>query len=250
MIKFFRKIRQKMLTENKFSKYFLYAIGEITLVIIGILLALAINDWKNEQRINSEETATLQKLIQDLKSDNESYNENINYYSNLGERLINLKEIIYKKSLSDDDIKQALRFPGATFIDLNPRKTTYEEMLNSGRVYNLSSEILVDKIIAYYQFLEGRIYQTKESRKEFRAIYYGPNFTDFWYWKGDKNPFPYAKIFFSNNDSPTYRILKQCSAWSIAINNGLLDDNNKLLKMSNELIEYINEELTRKKTKG
>ena len=43
MIKFFRRIRQKMLTENKFSKYFLYAIGEIVLVVIGILIALAIN---------------------------------------------------------------------------------------------------------------------------------------------------------------------------------------------------------------
>lgn len=44
MIKFFRKIRQKMLTENKFSKYLIYAIGEIILVIIGILIALQINN--------------------------------------------------------------------------------------------------------------------------------------------------------------------------------------------------------------
>jgi hypothetical protein len=44
MIKFFRKIRQKMLTENKFSKYLLYAIGEIALVVIGILIALSVNN--------------------------------------------------------------------------------------------------------------------------------------------------------------------------------------------------------------
>jgi hypothetical protein len=50
MIKFFRKIRQGLLTENKFSKYFLYAIGEIILVIIGILIALYINN-RNEVRI-------------------------------------------------------------------------------------------------------------------------------------------------------------------------------------------------------
>jgi len=43
MIKFFRKIRQKLLIENKFSKYILYAIGEIILVVIGILIALQIN---------------------------------------------------------------------------------------------------------------------------------------------------------------------------------------------------------------
>ena len=53
MIKFFRKIRQKMLTENKISKYLLYAIGEITLVIIGILIALGINE-KVKERNNLE----------------------------------------------------------------------------------------------------------------------------------------------------------------------------------------------------
>ena len=44
MIKFFRKIRQKMLTENKFSKYFLYAIGEIALIVVGILIAVQLNN--------------------------------------------------------------------------------------------------------------------------------------------------------------------------------------------------------------
>ena len=47
MIKFFRKIRQRLLSENKFSKYLFYAIGEIVLVVIGILIALQVNN-KNE----------------------------------------------------------------------------------------------------------------------------------------------------------------------------------------------------------
>jgi sensor domain CHASE-containing protein len=52
MIKFFRRIRQQLLSENKFSKYLLYAIGEIILVVIGILIALQINNNNNynEQR--------------------------------------------------------------------------------------------------------------------------------------------------------------------------------------------------------
>ena len=48
MIKFFRKIRQRLLTENKFSKYLLYAIGEILLVFIGIMIALHVNN-KNQE---------------------------------------------------------------------------------------------------------------------------------------------------------------------------------------------------------
>jgi hypothetical protein len=50
MIKFFRKIRQKMLTENKLSKYVIYAIGEILLVVIGILIALQINNFNNHKQ--------------------------------------------------------------------------------------------------------------------------------------------------------------------------------------------------------
>ena len=236
-----------MLAENKFSKYLIYAIGEILLVVIGILMALAINDWKNEQRINSEETATLQKLIQDLKSDNKRYLNNIEFYTEFGDYLKNAKEIIFKKSVSDAEIKEVMIFYGAIHKDLNPRTTTYNEMLNSGRIYNLSNEKLVDNVIAYYQFLDESIYQNKESRREFRTLFYGPDFTDFWFWRGEKDPFPYAKAFFSNNDSPAYRKLKQSSGWSFSINNGLLSNNKELLKSNNELIDFISEELTNKK---
>ncbi len=67
MINFFRKIRQKLLTENKFSKYLLYAIGEIVLVVIGILIALQVNNW-NEDRINSHlELQYLKRLERDMQ---------------------------------------------------------------------------------------------------------------------------------------------------------------------------------------
>jgi|TARA_R110002020_G_scaffold396281_1_gene606303 sensor domain CHASE-containing protein len=52
MIKFFRKIRQRMLSESKFSRYLLYAIGEIILVVIGILIALQINTWNEERKLD------------------------------------------------------------------------------------------------------------------------------------------------------------------------------------------------------
>ena len=69
MIKFFRKIRQKLLSENNFSKYLLYAVGEIVLVVIGILIALQINDW-NEGRQKSNLTKNYRlKLIEELDSD-------------------------------------------------------------------------------------------------------------------------------------------------------------------------------------
>lgn len=70
MIKFFRKIRQNLLSENKFSKYLLYAIGEIILVVVGILIALQINNWNTKKINQSKEKDALAEILQDLKSDN------------------------------------------------------------------------------------------------------------------------------------------------------------------------------------
>ncbi|MEA1787748.1 DUF6090 family protein [Arenibacter sp. GZD96] len=69
MIKFFRKIRQKMLTENKFSKYLIYAIGEIILVVIGILIALGINNWNEQVKLNKSITDHLEILEQNIIED-------------------------------------------------------------------------------------------------------------------------------------------------------------------------------------
>jgi len=67
MIKFFRKIRQKLLTEKKFSKYLIYAIGEIVLVVIGILIALQINNWNEDQKNKALEKNMLENLAENLE---------------------------------------------------------------------------------------------------------------------------------------------------------------------------------------
>jgi hypothetical protein len=68
MIKFFRKIRQTLLTENKFSKYLLYALGEILLVVIGILIALSINNLNETRKDRDFEQAILLHLREDYQS--------------------------------------------------------------------------------------------------------------------------------------------------------------------------------------
>ncbi|QBA63964.1 DUF6090 family protein [Muriicola soli] len=69
MIKFFRKIRQNLLIENKTGKYFKYAFGEIVLVVIGILIALQINSWNEERIIKNNINLYLGALMQDMKED-------------------------------------------------------------------------------------------------------------------------------------------------------------------------------------
>ena len=66
MIKFFRKIRQNLLNEGKTSKYFKYAIGEVVLVVIGILIALQINNLNEQVKINNQEKKLLNELINNM----------------------------------------------------------------------------------------------------------------------------------------------------------------------------------------
>ena len=77
MIKFFRKIRQKLISENKFSKYLIYAIGEIILVVIGILIALQINNWNENLKNKKEEISVLKELLSDSKTNLLSLEEDI-----------------------------------------------------------------------------------------------------------------------------------------------------------------------------
>ena len=69
MIKFFRHIRRALLAESKFNKYLLYAVGEIILVVIGILIALQINQWNENRRLDVLEKKYLAGILKDLKSD-------------------------------------------------------------------------------------------------------------------------------------------------------------------------------------
>ena len=73
MIKFFRKIRQNLLSEGNTGKYFKYAIGEIILVVIGILIALSINNW-NQNRLNKDlESLYYNRLLEDIKVEKVNY---------------------------------------------------------------------------------------------------------------------------------------------------------------------------------
>ncbi len=69
MIKFFRKIRQNLLSESKFGKYLTYAIGEIILVVIGILIALSINNWNEERKNRAFEKEILEQIRANLNKD-------------------------------------------------------------------------------------------------------------------------------------------------------------------------------------
>ena len=96
MIKFFRKIRQNLLTENlpmgqavKFSKYFIYAIGEILLVVIVILIALNVNNFNENRKQDKKIIEALKEIHRDLSEDIQESNGLITSYR-LEDSIINV----------------------------------------------------------------------------------------------------------------------------------------------------------------
>ena len=99
MIKLFRNIRKNLLNEGKTSKYLKYAIGEIVLVVIGILIALQINNWNEGRKENIHQKSVLSNLLQDLKSDSVSYSQNLKELKNVDF----LQEQLYKIGVKNDN---------------------------------------------------------------------------------------------------------------------------------------------------
>ena len=94
MIKFFRQIRFNLMGQNKTGKYLKYAIGEIVLVVIGILIALQINNWNENRKIKNKLDNIYSIIQKNLKTDITNITHTINYYEEID---INLEAVLTAK---------------------------------------------------------------------------------------------------------------------------------------------------------
>ena len=157
MIKIFRTIRQRMLKENlpdrqagRFSRYFLYAIGEIVLVVIGILIALQINTWNEQRKIKAEEVKLLKNFMTTLQGDTAQFH----YYIEEFTTIQNSINILITHLDEDRPYHNGLPFhflnstavwsPG---IDLGVFSTLASTDLNI-----ISNDSLKQSIVDYYAF--------------------------------------------------------------------------------------------------
>ncbi|WP_054558503.1 DUF6090 family protein [Croceitalea dokdonensis] len=151
MIKFFRKIRQKLLAENRFSKYLLYAIGEIVLVVIGILIALQINTWSENQKIKQEEKILITGLIQNIESDIRS----LIAVTKSDSTLIDANRILlsaFKNDLIRRNkplLKQRILEASGTSSFI-PSQITFNQMQFSGKLTYILNDSIKNKIQSYY----------------------------------------------------------------------------------------------------
>ena len=143
MIKFFRKIRQKLLSENKFSKYLLYAIGEIILVVIGILIALQINNWNENRKLNDAKNKTLEHIKKEVLS-NQKFIESVDYYHEMVRDT--LKKI--KPPETAEELTKALSF-WRGFGITRLRNSAFETAVQSGIIKELDAS-LAENLNALY----------------------------------------------------------------------------------------------------
>jgi hypothetical protein len=156
MIKFFRKIRQNMLMENKTGTYFKYAIGEIVLVVIGILIALSINNWNSKRIENTEEQNVLINLKKDFQlnkenlesvlSDNEKYLKSDLEILNFGRAKSSIKTEAEFSTLLSDWVALSEFFPTNNSLD---------NLQDSSSISLIKSQELMNKLSSWKPYVES-----------------------------------------------------------------------------------------------
>jgi len=167
MIRFFRNIRQSLLTENKLSKYLLYAIGEIFLVFIGIFMALQFNNWNEEKKIQKNITTTLNLLKDEINTNKKSI-------SNVKDYHIMIRDTLRKIEMpkTEEDISKSLGFwQGMRTPRL--RDAAFQTSIQAGvsKEFNPS---LLNTLNNLYTYQESY----NESTSQSTQIFFNADFTD------------------------------------------------------------------------
>jgi len=143
MIKLFRRIRQQLITENKFSKYLLYAIGEIILVVIGILIALQINNWNENQKTQTKIKNTLLALRSDLAQDTLLIKENLPFIIEQYQLNESLRARVAKQDATLDTLIYIMRheFNPNWNVQITYNTNAYNSLTQTGLIENLSDTL-------------------------------------------------------------------------------------------------------------
>ena len=156
MVKFFRKIRQKLLSENKFSKYLIYAIGEIVLVVIGILIALYINNMNTEKQDSITLNGYLDNIAENIKSDQ----VNLEKISTFRDSSI-IGSKYFMKMIEQESKEQYVTY-FSKYFKFNPwldesfqsNQSGFEALKNSGYLNKIQQTDLQTELYKYYSLVQ------------------------------------------------------------------------------------------------
>lgn len=179
MFQFLKKIRYNLLKQNAMGKYFKYAIGEIVLVVFGILIALQINNWNEERKDRLEEITILQNIKKDISLDTLDISYNLEAYErmlNAEKQLLNFLKSNLVKPKDSIDYSLALGYPLIVAL----HDATFKNLQNND-IRLISNNKLKKDISRFYDFfvdgiemIENQIsaYTTYTSKKVFFQKYF------------------------------------------------------------------------------
>ena len=175
MIKLFRNIRKNLLAEGKISKYLKYAIGEIVLVVIGILIALQINNW-NQQRIeNKKEVELLIGLLDEFQYNLGILREGLIVNEKVTQACISLTQMIRSGTIDKEtEVTDKLLITLGTFQSFDARTGISSEIVNSGKLNIIKNDTLRTQLGNWLTLL-------KDSEEDilFRSDHYTMNMMPF-----------------------------------------------------------------------
>jgi len=154
MIKFFKHIRKKVLIENRFGKYLIYAFGEIILVVIGILIALQINNWNIERQTELKEQAYLKEMGIYLQRDSLSLIRVMKFNTKkakfVDEMLQIFTDTLTNKERFEIFNKNANEF---TFYEVfDPVRIAFNNMLSAENIDLIANPKLREALSRYYNY--------------------------------------------------------------------------------------------------
>ena len=189
MIKFFRHIRKDLMENNKSTRYFKYAIGEIILVVLGILIALQINNWNEGRKDRLEEQELLNQLQSEFQSNLDQLDQKIELRNNMLKASIKILDYIDNPETRETD--SILRHLGYTVI-----APTFDPIVNdiisSGRIQLLQNRSLKEKLSRWTSELV-QVTEEEQVWLNYRSNYYTPLLIDYslyrnlinGYWKAN-----------------------------------------------------------------
>lgn len=182
MLKFFRLIRKRLLQESKITRYLAYAAGEIILVVVGILIALQVNNRNENRRQEKEENKILIRMVDELDQNvaRMVYIDTVRYLGPSLEETVaffDSVKILMADGLTTSEVGYLCSGTVTRFFHLNLNTDLFEEMKNRGLFYNLRSPALASSIQAYYQKVQRETQYIddihNQIRQEIEANRYG-----------------------------------------------------------------------------
>lgn len=159
MIKFFRHIRRSLINQNQMGKYFKYAIGEILLVVIGILIALQINNSNDYRKSVADSKILISEMVNDLASDTLYLN---NIEKKLKRRLKLEEWILFKTSYTMKDMDSIKMALDGGYFDFYINDRTYQKIQNASQSKLVGFDSLYKSITNYYTVTKKRIEKNTE----------------------------------------------------------------------------------------